>query len=207
MEIFGLSDNGEFVIKNHNILHNKSFKIIFRRDRGGIADPQARKKVFAYKEFAYIFYMADPSSYTIVNGLSDEDRHKYAVKASGLPTSYKSDEVVEQAISFYRQECITTEVEIVINMASVLRKSYSLIKLLDKKIEWLVNLAKTDDDVDIEKIINLQNKVLDLSTQVPNQIESFDKAIEKLKIKAEASVKMRGTNESIPISADPEQSY
>jgi hypothetical protein len=90
------------------------FRRIIERDRGKEAgkfeghyekgDVDGRKKYFALKELAFIFWYADPRS-RYKNSYSDEKLRKDIVKKIlELPESWEIDKLLQEAIDFYVED-------------------------------------------------------------------------------------------------------
>lgn len=75
------------------LLTLKLFKKLHSRDR-------SRNKDRFMQELGYIYFMCDPrSDYQYL--VDEEDRSKAIIEGEGLPTDYKPDALVEEAMRYY----------------------------------------------------------------------------------------------------------
>lgn len=75
------------------------FKAILKRDKG-------RNKELAFKEMLFIYFYTDVrSDYLYLTDLKEKTRE--IVKDIGLPSDWKIDKVMEEAIAFYEKRSVT----------------------------------------------------------------------------------------------------
>ena len=81
------------VVISEEALALKPFKQIWNRDK-------TINKDKAISELAYIYFMEDPASdYQYL--VDREERSKAIIEGEGLPTNWKPDKIVKEAMSFY----------------------------------------------------------------------------------------------------------
>jgi len=194
-QIFGLNEKGEFVIRDINIFNYKCFKYILSRD-------QDRKKSTAYKEFAYIYFIADLNSLPNRNGYSKKDATAYAKKSSKLDKTWNPDTKVLEAIEIYKSNQLSPERNLANTLLSALRNSYKVIKLLNDKMTISLEAGEIENDA-IPALMDTQDRLLKLASTLPSKIKEFKEAIKKIDTEDVTEIKMRGSEDVIPDSANP----
>lgn len=202
-----------FTIKDNNIVINKpevltipAFTNILRRDKGSPGDFDGRKKYKAFKEFAYIYHMADVKSVPNANGFNKAKANKYAIEKSGLDKDYKPDKVVREAIAIYKEAQDTLPRRTIMELT----KTYSFLQNVFIKvrtnIEDILTTDKLTKDQTIE-VLDLINVLIQQGEKLPTLTEKLTSAIGQLERADEKNNNtiMRGTDEPVPQSADPDR--
>jgi len=96
-------ENGLLVLDKDELRAHEKFKRILERDRGSEGDNDGRKKIFAFKEFFYIYSVADFRSDGNIGGFNAKDLHLRGIKDAGLPENWKPDDKIKEAIDFYKE--------------------------------------------------------------------------------------------------------
>ena len=208
ISLFSISEYGELILNKPAILKHYVYRSIIRRDRGSTGDHEGRRKDFAYKEFAYIYYMADYDSLPNRNGYKLSDKYNYARKAAGLPYSWKPDDTITSAIRVYKEEQTSIQRDIIQKLLCVLHNDYDIIELVDNKIKELIAKPLLEN-VDIDDLLGYQEKLVNLSVVIPRRIKDLSIVLEDIEKTEVISIhgKVRGTDDVIPDSADPERTY
>lgn len=115
MKLVKKNENNELEVADE-ILMIKEFKDIVKRDRGGKGDTQARKKLGAIKELAFIYFYVDYNSpynaYRVDNeNLLNNIRFQKVRSAVGLPDTWLPDELIDAACDRYREMQHTLELD------------------------------------------------------------------------------------------------
>lgn len=202
-QLFEIKD-GDIVIKKVEILTVPSFTKIFRRDKGSEGDYDGRKKLQAFKEFAYIYHIADSKSTPNKKGYNTKSAHNYSVMMAGLPDVYKPDIIVIQAIKDYRLEDSSIAKETIIELIKTyafIRRTFGLIR---KTIEKTLDKDTLTGD-EAKELISQVNTLISLGESVPDTTKKLKKAITDLELEDNARQQdiLRGTDETVPTSANP----
>lgn len=198
--------NGDLVINKVEVLTIPSFTKILRRDKGSKGDSNGAKKLIAFKEFAYIFHVADIKSTPNRNGYDASKAHAYAIEKVGLEPDWKPDDVVEEAINDYKDE----QENIATGTIIELLKIYSLKPLIYKKVRRSLEILINKDTLTVEEadaafglldsLIKQGSTMLDITAKLTKSIKELELMDEQ-----EQREKLRGTEEFVPNSADPDR--
>ena len=93
-------EEGELIVNRKECYNVPEFKVLFDRDKGSKTDLTGRNKYIACSELRYIFYAHEPRSeyYYAPKSLA----HPIMLDLSGLPSTWKTDKVFEQAVEKYK---------------------------------------------------------------------------------------------------------
>ena len=214
-------ENDLLVIDKDEVRGIPVFKAILERDKGSKGDNDGRKKLFAFKEFLYIYFIIDYRSWIVKAGYNDKEKHLKALKSCGLPDDYKPDSLLKEAIQFYEE----TQLDQLPSLRA-LRTIIKGLKLADtigesiiKNIETAIELHQKRIEKEIEENIphdigsdllltqglNQQLKqLIDLSTIVPKSISTLKDLEEKVNNEKSDIAVARGGKE-IGNRADPKR--
>lgn len=153
----------------------KPFKAIWNRDK-------TRSKDRALNELGFIYFFCDPrSDYQYL--VDNKERQKEIKTDIGMPSSWKPDKLVEEAIEFYNKFKPTS--------ALLLEDTrYAVDKL--RKLLRDINLEEKDDK---NKPIYTLNTVTATIKQIPSLIRDLDEAERTLTTEMAQQGKMRGQGE------------
>ena len=84
---------GKLIVNRHEVLTVESFRTILTR---------TTNKDLAFLELAFVYFIADYDSPFNKQGKSTKDATKLAISKLGMPSNWRPDEVVHQAIKDYR---------------------------------------------------------------------------------------------------------
>lgn len=101
-------DGGLLVLDKEEIRGISCFKSLLERDKGSEGDHDGRKKYHAFKEFYYIYWVADLFSSGNKGGYPEKELHKQAIKEARLDENYKPDKLVKECIQYYREEQLSS---------------------------------------------------------------------------------------------------
>lgn len=153
----------------------KVFRQIWNRDR-------TQSKDRAIMELGYVYFMMDPRS--DYQYLVDEEERSNAIKeGEGLPSNWKPDKLIEEAMEFYGRFKPTA--------ALLLEDTrYAVEKL--RKLLREIDLKEVDDK---GKPIYTLNTITATIKQVPGLAKDLDEAEKALASEMRAAGKMRGQGE------------
>jgi hypothetical protein len=153
----------------------KPFRLIWNRDK-------SKNKEKALLELGFIYFYCDPrSDYQYL--MDDDSRIKAIIEGEGLPTNWKPDKLVEEAILFYNKFK---------PVAALLLEDTRL--AVDKLRHLLRNIDLTQTD-DKGKPIYTLNTVTATIKQIPSLVKELDEAEKALNSELKEIGKMRGQGE------------
>lgn len=200
LKIFTIKE-GDIVIHREVILTFPNFKKILTRDKD-------RFKKKAFKEFCYIYHRADSHSQPNRAGYNKEEAHEYAVDKSGLDKSYRPDILVSKAIGDYRGEQGSVARDTIIELLKTFRFYKDVIVKVRATLESMLKVDKLSHDAAVD-ILNLIKLAIAEGKEIPIIAKELRKAITELEIdEGQHDVELvRGTEEAVPMSADPDRDY
>lgn len=153
----------------------KVFRQIWNRDRSVNKDK-------AIMELGYIYFMVDPrSDYQYL--VDEDERSKAIIEGEGLPSNWKPDKVITEAMEFYSRFKPTA--------ALLLEDTrYAVDKL--RKLLRDINLNQLDDK---GKPVYTLNSITATIKQVPSLAKDLDEAEKALASEMRSEGKMRGQGE------------
>lgn len=157
------------------ILTLKVFKKLYQRDK-------TRDKNKFIQELAYIYFFSDPrSDYQYLT--DEDDRAKAIIEGEGLPSNWRVDTLLQEAIDYYKS----------FHPTSVL--------LLEDTRAAVDKLRKLLRDIDLEKLDDKGKPVYTLNTvvaaikQVPLLVKDLDEAEKAIARELVQNDKIRGNVE------------
>ncbi len=173
------------------------FKAILDRDK-------STGTSIAFKEFTYIYAIADPKSKANTKGYDDKDAKEYAITLSKLPLDYKPDGIVLSAIEKYKDDSDTVANELRREILLTMNTSCKIVSRLRKIIEK--KLDKTDiTDQEVITLTDALSKVVSINDSLPKQIRALKESEKLILEEQDTDVKGRGGIE-ISDSMIPEKS-
>lgn len=153
----------------------KVFRQIWNRDRTSSKDK-------AIMELGYVYFMVDPrSDYQYL--VDEEERSKAIIEGEGLPSNWKPDKLIKEAMDFYGKFKPTA--------ALLLEDTrYAVDKL--RKLLRDINLDEKDDK---GKPVYTLNTITATIKQVPSLAKDLDEAERALASEMRNQGKMRGQGE------------
>lgn len=97
--LFTIDDDGNLVINKIEARDITEFRKILQRDKGSEGDYDGKKKFQAFKEFMYIYLIADPGS--TYRDLPIDERKDKAKKRAKLSEDWKEDALIKESILVY----------------------------------------------------------------------------------------------------------
>ena len=151
----------------------KPFKQIWNRDK-------SQNKDRAISELSYIYFMQDPrSDYQYL--VDEEERAKAIIEGEGLPSDWKPDKLVKEALDFYNQFKPTS--------ALLLEDTRFMIDQYRKKLR---NMASNGfDELTVKELKDINA----LIKAIPSLVKDLDEAEKALSAEMRNQGKMRGQGE------------
>lgn len=151
------------------------FKKLWNRDRSVSKDR-------AISEISYIYFMIDPrSDYQYL--VDEEERSKAIIEGEGLPSNWKPDKIVTEAMQFYSRFKPTA--------ALLLEDTRVAVEKLRKLLRD-IDLQETDDK---GRPVYTLNTITATIKQVPSLAKDLDEAERALASEMRNEGKMRGQGE------------
>lgn len=153
----------------------KVFRQIWNRDRSVNKDK-------AIMELGYVYFMTDPrSDYQYL--VDEEERSKAIIEGEGLPSNWKPDKIVTEAMQFYSRFKPTA--------ALLLEDTRVAVEKLRKLLRD-IDLQETDDK---GRPVYTLNTITATIKQVPSLAKDLDEAERALASEMRNGGKMRGQGE------------
>lgn len=166
---------GYNIVFEPELLTLNVFRKLHRRDK-------SKDKSRFIQELGYIYFFADPrSDYQYLT--DDNERSEAIIKGEGLPSTWKVDEQLQEAINYYKSFTPT-----------------SALLLEDTKIA-VDKLRKILRDIDLTKVDDKGRPVYTLNTivatikQVPSLVKDLDEAERTIAKEIAQDDRVRGTAE------------
>ena len=179
--LFTIDDDGNLVINKIEARDITEFRKILQRDKGSEGDYDGKKKFQAFKEFMYIYLIADPGS--ILRDLPIDEKKERARKQAKLNEDWKEDVLIKESILVYGDVLALSGSEHAYYNAS--RGLYSIGEDLE-----LFNKA---NDRTRKKIVKLELEIED-GNLTPDELErkvyELDKLTENLSKNTQEIVKL-----------------
>ncbi len=217
---------GIFKVENHILEIDKDyvrgipeFRIILERDKGSKGDVDGRKKYYAYKEFYYIYIVADLKSFPNKGGLNEKEVHKAAIKESELEETYKPDKDIKAAITKYRyiqdieNPTLKTLTTVLRGLTTADTISQNIIDNINRAIELQEKVRSekennqepknaADEAVATANLVGQLKQLLGIANDLPKTIATLETLEIKL-AKDEANIKLGRGGKEIGNRADP----
>lgn len=207
-------ENNLLVIDRDEIRGVKEFRRILERDKGSDGDADGRKKYRAFKEFYYIYYVADYKSSGNRAGDNEKNLHLQGVKYAELEPTFKPDADIKEAIRVYKeiQKLEAPSNTLVIKLTKGIKLSEQVVDNMILGIDKILELNQIELQNDSPNVMAIManNKALEdqlkslttLATAFPKTLETLEGIKTKLFKEEADSRKARGGKE-IGNRADP----
>lgn len=197
-------ENGEITLDKDEIALYPNVKKILSRDRGGRVpgDPDGRLKLYAYREFAYVYFRCDFEAYPAQHGLSDAEAHEYAIKQSRLEKTYQPDEVVKAFIKQYEDEHLSPAKKAIKSLIRLFTLNDKVVIKIEQNITSTLALPTLTRDL-ITELLTYQKQLLEIATTVPLQVKKLREAMSLLE-EEDKIVQIARGGEEVLASMDPD---
>ena len=179
-ELFCYKDNN-LSINVELLSRYRSFKVLLDRDKSSKDEFGVRSKEQALKEFTYIYHVVDPLSTPNVKGYNETATHNFAIKHAGLNEKWIPDGEVLAAMDDYHEHVEHIGIAPILEI----RKTFGVIRSLIVKVRNQLDAKLKQDtltDKEIDAVMDLSSKILNLSTQIPIKINDLTTAERLIKI-------------------------
>ena len=206
-KIFKIVDN-EVTIVSIDAALRGSINEVWKRKNASISDPTGKKKEYNFRELIYIYLIADYESYPNSKGYSDTDAHKYALEVTGLPNTWIPDTIVKRAIEEYKDLQADVLKEEINEILKTFRNNTVIVKKISSAITKELNKSTLTKD-EIKELIGLQGLLIQMSSDIPKQQAILSTTLEAIRNRGKADEYefLRGSDEVVPASADPDRRY
>lgn len=197
-------ENGEIVLDKAEIALYSNFKKILSRDRGGRVpgDPDGRLKMYAFREFAYIYFKCDFEAYPSQHGLNEQEAHHYAVQQARLEKNYDPDEVVKAAMRQYENEHLSPGKKSIKSLIRLFVSNDRIVSKIENNITATLDLPTLTRD-QITELLTYQKQLIEIATSVPAQVKKLREAMTLLE-EEDKEVKIARGGSEVALSMDPE---
>jgi hypothetical protein len=191
---------GNLVINRHEILAVDSFRTIVTR---------TQDKNLAFKELGFVYLVADYDSPFNKQGKSTKDAMKLAIDKVALPRTWTPDTVVLKAIKDYKDLNDNIAKELIDELLKIFNNYSKIIRKVGKSIDLLLDNDAALTKTQASELIDLSSAVIGISKQVPNEVKNLKDALVELNknVDRENYDTLRGSDETIPDSADPDRDW
>lgn len=194
-KLIEVDDSGMPKAPNIRQLLDKDVLTLYTRDK-------TTDKQMYIKECGVIYYLGDPKSPAMQQGLSCSEAIKLAIENFDLPKNYEPDVLVSKLIIKYYNQNITEAGRVIEN----LRKSLHLSSKAALKINELLNKKLTNamEDTDITSTLALIKEVGSTINSIPAMTKALATAYENLQTEEEQQYARGGMTVLSSMNADEE---
>lgn len=180
MKYFKFTD-GVIALDHDAIALYPNVKKILSRDRGGkvAGDPDGRHKLYAFKEFAYVYFRCDFEAYPAQHGMTDKEAHLYAAKNSGLGKDYEPDELVLAFVKQYEAEHLTPAKQAIKTLIRVFAFNNKIVEKIEIMLTESLALP-TLTPQQTGDLLTFQKQLIDIATRVPDMVKQLKAAMNLL---------------------------
>jgi len=158
----------------------------------------------AIQELSFVYYMADYNSPLNRHGYDTAEAITKAKEKLGLPLTWKPNEIVNNAIDEYREHQSNVSTDTILELL----KAFRLYKDVVSKVRASLAASLKVDKLSKSEATSMTNEIgylIELSKELPKVTRDLKKAIRELESEDSVDMdKIRGTDEAVPRSADPE---
>lgn len=212
-------ENDLLVIDKDETRAIPEFKVILERDKGAKGDTDGRKKFRAFKEFLYIYYVADFESFLSRGGYNEKEKHKLAIKEAGLEEDFKVDNDIKNAIEKYSSTqllimpALSTLSTIIKGLKTADKISQNIVESIESVMDSFKEKKKAalaenapwnpgDDAVMTSHVVGQLEYLLKISNNIPKTIKTLEEIEERL-AREKSGVNLGRGGKKIGNRADP----
>lgn len=199
-KIFKFED-GTLTVDTIELLGIDSFRSIIKGNK------TAKEQTF--KELMYVWLMADNDSPVNRQGKSGKEASEFAKAKAGLPKEWKPYPDIERAIVDYADANSSVAKDVISELLKTFGYYSKVVTKVRGHLENTINSSTALNKVQAEEIVGLIKSIIAISKDIPNEIKNLNVALADLKLtenKADRDV-LRGTDDIVPDSADPNRDY
>lgn len=184
-------EDGMLILNKDEIFLYEPFKKILKRDRGSEGDAQGRLKLWAFKEFTYIYMICDYDAYPNIHGLDEEEAKLYAKKIAKLPDLWDEDDEIKDAIDEFRRLQLDAQKELIIDLITTFRSFLLRVRYIRGGIEKIGRLT-TIKEAQIVSTHEYMKELFDIAARTPVYIDSLNKALVAIEKQEKVGQNVRG---------------
>lgn len=195
MKYFKLID-GVVQLDHESIGLYPNIKKIISRDRGGkvSGDPDGRLKLYAFKEFTYVYFRCDFEAYPAQHGMNEKEAHLYAAKQAGLGKDYQPDELVLAFCKQYEQEHLTLTKQAIKTLIRLFALNDKIVSKIEQNLTASLELPTLAPGM-ITELLTYQKQLIDIANTVPVTAKKLREAMNLLEEEAKLVEIGRGGDE------------
>lgn len=164
----------------------KEFLYLLTRDKGSKGDNDGRKKRLATKELAFVHFMGHHNSEFVLT-VEESEREEKIRKFLDLPSDWKADKYVKEAIVVYQEMMETPSVVALQETREALFSATRLTSMYRRRLENKINILEEDinganENGELDKALADYNKIIEIANKIPLQLISI-KALEESVLK------------------------
>ena len=200
INIFKINEDGKLVVNTIELLSYDSFREIIKRDK---------TKDLAHRELAYIWFMADPESPIFKKGLEGKEAHNFILSKISFPDRWKPDSVVLKGIEDYRDSKLSVVNEVIGELLKSFKYYGNIVKKVRGSITTIMDTNAGLTKTQAQEALDLISTLIEISRTIPKEVRALKDAIKELEndgTYAERTL-LRGSDEEVPDSADPNTDY
>ena len=157
-------EGAELVLNLKELLKYDEFKILYVRDT-------SNGKMLAHREFKYIDFIANRDSHCVREGFNEKEAHTFAVKNSGLPSTYMPDKFVIKAVNLAKELNGGIIEELIDSTVAAFRVDAKLVKHVKFLMEDIA--GKVTDVASVENVLKLTDAIINISATIPSKVEKL----------------------------------
>ena len=203
IKLFTFDKDVNLVVNKEEILTYPTFNIILRRDKGSKGDTQARLKLQAFKEFAYIYHMSDVMSKPNRSGYDSKEKIEYSTKAAGLDKDWIADDIINEAIVIYQEEQANISNDVIAELLKTFRLTKKVMIRVRESLELKLKNQAFNNDV-AREVLSLIETTIRYGRDIPELSKELNKALTEIQFNADNLDLMRGNKLPVPDSANPD---
>jgi hypothetical protein len=199
LSLFKLVD-GNLVVNTIELLGIDSFRSIIKDNKTA--------KEHTFRELMYVWLLADNKSPINKLGKSGKEAVQMAIEKAGLSNDWKPSSSVKQALVDYKDFNSNIAEDVVSELLKVFGYYTKVVGKVRKSIENLLEGEALNKTQTIE-LVELMTTVITISKSIPHEVRNLNEALvefQKNETKAEYDI-MRGSDEEVPDSADPNRGW
>ena len=164
------------------LLYIPAFRKIWNKDR-------SKHKDTALNTFGYIYWIYDPrSDYNYI--IDEDERRKVVIEEQGLPSNFKVDNDIMEAINCYKKHCITSSFLLLQDTRATIDNMRKILRSIDFE-----NMEEKDKVTAIKNIASITQML----PKIAKDLAEAERAVEK---EIEEQGTARGGNESKSLMDD-----
>jgi hypothetical protein len=180
MKYFKLVDGIAQLDKDEISLYSNVKKIL-SRDHGGkvVGDPDGRLKLYAHKEFTYVYFRCDFEAFPSQHGFSEKQAHEYAAKQAGLGEKFVPDDVLLAFCKQYEDEHLTQAKRTIRVLIRIFALSEKVLERIEKNVTELLERPTLTPE-EIGNLLKYQNQLMNVASETPETVKKLRAAMNLL---------------------------